>query len=250
MSTDREQWIRERGEKLFDELYDIHFISVSPRPNALLAISECLKEVGALSPPQAVDEKGIREAAEIIKEFNERLDDMWNAPSSTRMSDRRIKPIEALQKRSFQWLQSQCPSAPQGDIEKAMDEMINEACIMTVNPDGVWLRKKLIKLKADYIKNKSNMSNNRQLIYVAIDSERDYQDSRWNENTTASKGQHSPEEWYMYMEDYINEAKHILSREPVQSAYPKAMDIMRKVASMAVCAMEQHGVANRKPLTP
>jgi hypothetical protein len=64
MSTDREQWIRERGEKLFDELYDIHFISVSPRPNALLAISECLKEVGALSPPQAVDEKGIREAAE------------------------------------------------------------------------------------------------------------------------------------------------------------------------------------------
>lgn len=83
-------------------------------------------------------------------------------------------------------------------------------------------------------------------VYSAIDSERDYQDSRWNESTTASKGQHSPEEWYMYMEDYINEAKHILSRENVQSAYPKAMNIMRKVASMAVCAMEQHGTEKRE----
>lgn len=86
----------------------------------------------------------------------------------------------------------------------------------------------------------------REEIYKAIDSERDYQDKRWNENTTASKGKHSPEEWLMYMEDYINEAKHILSRESVQNGYPKAMDIMRKVAAMAVCAMEQHGVNNRE----
>jgi hypothetical protein len=43
----------------------------------------------------------------------------------------------------------------------------------------------------------------------------------------------------MYIEDYITEAKHILSRENVQSAYPKAMSIMRKVAAMTVCAMEQ-----------
>lgn len=85
----------------------------------------------------------------------------------------------------------------------------------------------------------------REQVYEAINSERDYQDSRWNENTTASKGQHSPEEWYVYIEDYINEAKHILSRENVQSAYPKAMDIMRKVASMTVAAMEQHGVNYR-----
>jgi hypothetical protein len=85
----------------------------------------------------------------------------------------------------------------------------------------------------------------REQVYKAIDTEREYQNMMWNESTTASKGQHSPEEWYMYMEDYINQAKHILSRENVQSSYPKAMDIMRKVASMAVCAMEQHGVKER-----
>lgn len=85
----------------------------------------------------------------------------------------------------------------------------------------------------------------RQEVYNAIDSERNYQDSRWNSETTASGGKHNPEEWYMYIEDYINEAKHILSRENVQTAYPKAMDIMRKIASMAVCAMEQHGVKSR-----
>jgi hypothetical protein len=85
----------------------------------------------------------------------------------------------------------------------------------------------------------------RKEVYEIIDTERDYQDSRWNESTTASGGKHSPEEWYMYIDDYVNEAKHILSRENVQSAYPKAMSIMRKVASMAVCAMEQLGSEKR-----
>lgn len=86
----------------------------------------------------------------------------------------------------------------------------------------------------------------RNEVYLAIDSERDYQDKMWNCETTASCGKHSPEEWYMYIEDYINEAKHILSRKNVQEAYPEAMNIMRKVAAMSVCAMEQHGVKNRK----
>ena len=34
----------------------------------------------------------------------------------------------------------------------------------------------------------------RQEVYEAIDSERDYQNSRWNENTTTSKNKHSLEE--------------------------------------------------------
>ena len=85
----------------------------------------------------------------------------------------------------------------------------------------------------------------RKVVYKAIDSERNYQDSRWNEETTSSGGQHSPEEWFMYIEDYVNEAKHILSRKNVNEAYPKAMDIMRKVAGMAVAAMEQNGTNNR-----
>jgi hypothetical protein len=86
----------------------------------------------------------------------------------------------------------------------------------------------------------------REDVYKAIDTERDYQDAIWNEDTTASGGKHSPEEWCMYIEDYINEAKHILSREPINTAYPKAMSIMRKVGAMAVCAMEQNGTTNRQ----
>lgn len=81
---------------------------------------------------------------------------------------------------------------------------------------------------------------NRQEVFELINGEREYQDSRWNESTTASGGNHSPEEWFMYIENYISEAKHILSRKNVQEGYPQAMSIMRKVASMSVAAMEQH----------
>jgi hypothetical protein len=80
---------------------------------------------------------------------------------------------------------------------------------------------------------------NRQDVYKLIDGERDYQDSRWNENTTATKGKHSPEEWIVYMEDYLAEAKHILSRESAPKAYEDAMAILRKVTAMGVAAMEQ-----------
>jgi len=85
----------------------------------------------------------------------------------------------------------------------------------------------------------------RQEVYEAIDSERDYQNSRWNENTTTSKNKHSLEEWYTYMEDYIDEAQHVLSRTARQDADPIALDIMRKVIAMGVCALEEHGAPKR-----
>jgi len=85
----------------------------------------------------------------------------------------------------------------------------------------------------------------RQEVYKAIDTERDYQNTRWNENTTTSLNRHSIEEWIMYMEDYIAEAKHILSRKARQDADPIAIDIMRKVVALGVCAMEEHGAPER-----
>jgi len=86
----------------------------------------------------------------------------------------------------------------------------------------------------------------RNEVYGAIDTEREYQNSRWNEDTTTSKNKHSFEEWFMYIEDYVSEAKHTLSRLARQNADPVANDIMRKVAAMAVCAMEEHGAPKRK----
>lgn len=85
----------------------------------------------------------------------------------------------------------------------------------------------------------------RQAVYGAIDEERGYQNFKWNPQTTTSDGKHSLEEWFVYIEDYVNEAKHILSRLPKQEADVQALHIMRKVAAMAVCAMEQHGVLRR-----
>lgn len=93
---------------------------------------------------------------------------------------------------------------------------------------------------------RQTFSTDRADVFKAIDSERDYQDSRWNPETTTSDGLHSLEEWYVYIEDYVSEAKHALSRLPRQEGDPKALDIMRKVATMAVCAMEQHGAPQRK----
>lgn len=88
-------------------------------------------------------------------------------------------------------------------------------------------------------------------VYEAINSEIEYQNQRWNENTTTSKNYHSPEEWIMYMEDYLAEAKHILSREAQQVAYPMVAHIMRKVTTMGIRCMKEHGAPLRqtKPIT-
>ena len=80
-------------------------------------------------------------------------------------------------------------------------------------------------------------------VYAALDSEREYQ-RKW-EVESESKGLHSIEEFFLYIEDYVSEAKHILSRESIQAARPKALHIMRKVTALGVAAMEQHGAPKR-----
>ena len=83
-------------------------------------------------------------------------------------------------------------------------------------------------------------------VYKLIDGEREYQDKKWTPETTTSDGVHSAEEWLVYIEDYANEAKHILSSKSNKDAAFPVMDIMRKIAGMAVCAMEQHETLPRK----
>ena len=83
-------------------------------------------------------------------------------------------------------------------------------------------------------------------VYKAINSERDYQESRWNAETTVSENIHSFEDWIVYMEDYLAEAKHLLARSARQDADPKCCHIMRKVLAMGVNALEQHGAPLRE----
>ena len=86
------------------------------------------------------------------------------------------------------------------------------------------------------------MPTTRAAVYAAINGERRYQ-GKWQKSD--SKGEHSFSEWFAYMEDYIDEAQHILAREMEQDAYPKVTHIMRKVTAMGVAAMEQLGAPQR-----
>lgn len=90
------------------------------------------------------------------------------------------------------------------------------------------------------------MNARRMEVYTAIDGERAYQQARWNESTTTSKGKHSFSEWIAYMEDYLAEAKHILARNAAQDSQLPVAHIMRKVTTMGVAAMEEHGAPRRE----
>lgn len=83
-------------------------------------------------------------------------------------------------------------------------------------------------------------------VYTALDSERAYQEFRWNKNTTTSGGQHSFTEWVAYMDYYLGLAKKELATRARQEAYPDVAHIMRKVTAMGVAAMEQLGAPKRE----
>lgn len=85
----------------------------------------------------------------------------------------------------------------------------------------------------------------RQEVFALIEGERAYQETRWNEKTTPSEGNHSPQEWLSYIRDYTEEALHIGARESDATSRQKQMNIMRKIATLAVAAMENNGAPAR-----
>ncbi len=86
----------------------------------------------------------------------------------------------------------------------------------------------------------------RKFIYETIDSERDYQESKWNANTTRSGGKHSNVEFLVFIRDYVEEALHKASREADPAANEFCKHNLRKVAALAVAAMEQNGCRERQ----
>lgn len=87
--------------------------------------------------------------------------------------------------------------------------------------------------------------SSREEAYSAIDGERAYQAKKWNESTTASGGFHSTTEFLVYMQDYVNEALHFVSRNADPEAQEFALHNVRKVAALGVACMEQNGVRFR-----
>lgn len=85
----------------------------------------------------------------------------------------------------------------------------------------------------------------RTTVFAAIDSERAYQKKWEDPSMTDSGGKHSVTEFLVYIRDYTEEALHFLSREPDPICEPKALHSLRKIAALAVAAMEQWGAPLR-----
>lgn len=82
-------------------------------------------------------------------------------------------------------------------------------------------------------------------VYAAIDGERDYQRKWENPELTDSNGRHSNVEFLVYIRSYANEALEVASRAPDPEARVQNTHAMRKIAALAVAAMEQNGVLPR-----
>ena len=82
------------------------------------------------------------------------------------------------------------------------------------------------------------MKTDRETIYAAIDQEREYQKNLWGDHPKAL------ENFIVYMEDYLAQARHEISRLPGDPPM-EALETIRKVVTLGVAAMEQHGVVLR-----
>lgn len=94
------------------------------------------------------------------------------------------------------------------------------------------------------------MKATREQTYQAIDSERDYQQSmiraagRYEEETKPL------EAYVLYMNQYLEKVKNNLSFCWGPKSIEAALEDLRKVAALAVAAMETHGAPKRTTPTP
>jgi len=86
-------------------------------------------------------------------------------------------------------------------------------------------------------------------VYASLDSEREYQEQCAVRAGTVpgTVRPHSVEEFALYMEDYLHELRHQLSRNwtPDRKPTTQMLDTLRKVTALGVACMEQHGAPHR-----
>lgn len=82
------------------------------------------------------------------------------------------------------------------------------------------------------------MKTIRKDVYRALDSEREYQDDRWDDNRGGALNR-TLGDFVLYMQHYLNDA--VRQDEPVD-----ALDSVRKVGALAVACMEAHGAQMRE----
>lgn len=91
------------------------------------------------------------------------------------------------------------------------------------------------------------MRINRQYVYLAIDSERDYQDflkkDRTSNPTDGTRSiDHTVGDFVTMMQQYQNNMVAAWTNNPGDE---EALHVMRKIAAIAVNCMEQHGALHR-----
>lgn len=86
-------------------------------------------------------------------------------------------------------------------------------------------------------------THRRETAYVAIDSERDYQNERWGTRT------HTTTEYLLFMEHYLQEARRLASTTDLTDVVNEnnVLDFVRKVAALGVVCMEDNGAPPRVP---
>lgn len=83
------------------------------------------------------------------------------------------------------------------------------------------------------------MTSSREEVFASINAERDYQRTKWNDNP------HSNLEFLVYIRDYVEEAMHRCSRESDEMIADDVRHSLRKIATLAVAALEMNGTAFR-----
>jgi hypothetical protein len=84
----------------------------------------------------------------------------------------------------------------------------------------------------------------REQVYAALDSERDYQDANWPQD--GRDGAPNPltiGEFLLLIEEYAAKARFEWAKE--KKPEMKTLDVIRKIGSIAVNCMEQHGAPRR-----
>jgi len=93
----------------------------------------------------------------------------------------------------------------------------------------------------------------RKEVYNAVDSERDYQDKMWGDRLSGNRlpisslrqsgGDRTVDEFILYMQGYMNDLVHKGSHF---CDTPDKMELVRKVTTLGVACMEQHGAPERE----
>jgi uncharacterized protein YgfB (UPF0149 family) len=131
------------------------------------------------------------------------------------------------------------------DTQLSMQERFDTIAHMIVYVCGQWYNEKTFyTMLLTTLNSGFNITNGQKMerreVYRAIDGERDYQDLRWN--SSLREGDVPDEEkpvaeWLNYLEYHLSKAKN----ENYHLNKDAALDELRKVAALAVRALEIHG---------